>query len=100
MLVKDESPNGLMNGLMNPIATMPVAILDKELFKTRSFQIEITELCTVCGARFGIGHFGAFRDNLRSAEEIEELPRKLIEILANDHRHDREHKGIIELDLF
>ena len=90
MLVKNESVNELMN---------PVAILDKEILKASSFRIEIFELCTLCGARFGIGYFGATREELRPAEEIEELPRKLIEILATDHRRQREHKGRIELDV-
>jgi hypothetical protein len=75
-----------------------VAIFDKDLLKINSFRIEIFELCTLCGARFGIGYFGASREHLGPAEEIEELPRKLIKILANDHWHRREHKGIIELD--
>ena len=90
MIVKSETANDVTN---------PVAILDKEIFKTRSFRIEIFELCTMCGARFGIGYFGASRQELRPAEEIEELPRKLIEILAADHRRQREHKGLIELDV-
>lgn len=75
-----------------------VAIHDKELLKASSFRIEAFELCTLCGARFGIGHFGARGEASRPEEEIEELPRKLIEILAKDHRHHREHKGFIELD--
>jgi diguanylate cyclase (GGDEF)-like protein len=76
----------------------PVAILDKNILKTNSFQIEIFELCTLCGARFGIGYFGALKEDVRPSEEIQDLPRKLIEILAKDHRHSREHKGVIELD--
>jgi hypothetical protein len=76
----------------------PFAIYDKELLKNSSFQIEIFELCTVCGARFGIGYFGEVKEGVRVAEEMEELPRKLIEILAKDHRHDRQHKCLIELD--
>jgi hypothetical protein len=78
--------------------TFPVAILDKEIESAGPFQIEIFELCTLCGARFGIGHFGAPREEGPSADELEELPRKLIEILAKDHRQSREHKGLIELD--
>ena len=76
----------------------PIAIYDKELLKNSSFQIEIFELCTVCGARFGIGYFGEAKVDLRVAEEMEDLPRKLIEILAKDHRHERQHKFMIELD--
>jgi hypothetical protein len=76
----------------------PVAILDKEIRNTSSFRIDIFELCTLCGARFGIGRFGASSDDVRPAEEMEELPGKLIQILARDHLHHREHKGLIELD--
>ncbi len=90
MLTKDEAANDLTN---------TIAILDKELFKARSFRIEIFELCSLCGARFGIGFFGTGTEHLRQAEELEELPRKLIEILAKDHRRQREHKGLIELDV-
>jgi hypothetical protein len=89
MLATDQSANDQINA---------VAIYDKELLKANEFRIELFELCTLCGARFGIGYFGASREDVRPAEEIEELPRKLIEILAKDHRHHREHKGFIELD--
>ena len=90
MLVKTHSANDLLN---------PVAILDKELLNAGSFQIEIFELCSLCGARFGIGYFGESSEGLRHAEEIDELPRKLIAILAKDHLRHREHKGFIELDV-
>jgi hypothetical protein len=90
MLVNDRRPNDLIN---------PVAILDKELLRANSFRTEIFELCTLCGARFGIGYFGTSKEDLRPAEEIEELPRKLIEILAKDHLRHREHRGFIELDV-
>ena len=89
MLVDHHNSNCLLS---------PIAIYDKELLKNTSFQIETFELCTVCGARFGIGHFGEFKIDARVAEEMEELPRKLIEILAKDHRHERQHKCMIELD--
>jgi hypothetical protein len=75
-----------------------VAILDKEIVKAACFQTRLFELCTVCGARFGIGYFGASKEGIRPAEELDELPGKLIEILAKDHRHQRDHKGFIELD--
>jgi hypothetical protein len=52
----------------------------------------------MCGARFGIGYFGDSKDEVQVAEEIRELPQKLIQILAKDHRHDRQHKCLIELD--
>jgi hypothetical protein len=39
--------------------TSPVAILNKGIQKASSFRIEIFELCSVCGARFGIGYLGA-----------------------------------------
>lgn len=80
------------------VACTPVAILDKELRKTDSFHIEIFELCSLCGARFGIGFFGRAEDS-RLPGEVEELPRKLTEILAKDHRQSRHHKDLIELDL-
>ena len=88
----------LASGQSANIPLNVVAIHDKELFKANSFRIEIFELCSLCGARFGIGYFGGSRKDLRPAEEIEELPRKLIEILAQDHRHQRDHKNFIELD--
>ncbi len=80
------------------VLTSPVAILDKEIRAAGSFRTEIFELCSLCGARFGIGYFGEPRDDSRPVEEIEELPRRLIEILARDHWHSRQHKGVIELD--
>jgi hypothetical protein len=89
-LVNDHSAHVLIN---------PVAILDKELLKASCFRIEIFELCTLCGARFGIGYFGESREDPLRAEELEELPQKLIGILAKDHRREREHKGFIELDV-
>jgi len=89
MLAKDQIANDLIN---------PVAILDKELLKASSFQIEIFELCSLCGAKFGIGYFGASREDFRREMEFEDLPRKLIEILAKDHYLHRQHKGFIELD--
>jgi hypothetical protein len=88
----------LASGQRANIPPNVVAIHDKELRKANSFRIEIFELCSFCGARFGIGYFGGSKKDLRPAEEIEELPRKLIEILAQDHRHHRDHKGFIELD--
>jgi hypothetical protein len=90
MLMKDQITNDLIS---------PVAILDKEIRKTSSFRIEIFEVCTLCGARFGIGYFGFSKEDLKPVEEIEDLPRKLIDILAKDHWHHREHKGFIELDV-
>ena len=83
--------------LINLIA--PIAILDKEMLNAASFRIEIFELCTMCGARFGIGYFGESKEELRIVEEMEDLPRRLIEILAKDHRRERAHKGFIELDV-
>jgi hypothetical protein len=75
-----------------------VAILDKDIQKASSFHIEIFELCSWCGARFGIGYLGTAREHSRPAEEMGELPGRLIQILARDHWHRREHKGLIELD--
>lgn len=76
----------------------PVAIFDKELLRATSFTVQTFELCTMCGARFGIGYHGTCNAGSQSTEETEELPRKLTEILAKDHRQNRAHKPFIELD--
>lgn len=76
----------------------PVAILDKDLLKATSFTIMIFELCTLCGARFGIGYQEALGSDSRDMDVSEELPRRLTEILAKDHRQNREHKHFIDLD--
>lgn len=89
MLANQSNANALAN---------PIAIYEKDLRKNTSFQLETFELCTMCGARFGIGYFGDSKDEVQVAEEIRELPQKLIQILAKDHRHDRQHKCLIELD--
>lgn len=80
------------------VLSAPVAILDKDLQKVDSFHIQTFELCSFCGARFGIGSFGASSEDRWHTEEMEDLPRKLTQILAKDHRHGREHKELIELD--
>lgn len=82
----------------NEIAVSPVAIFDKDLSKTELFRIQLFELCSICGARFGIDFHGECSDEARAIEEAEELPRQLMEILAKDHRQNREHKHFIELD--
>ena len=89
MLAKDLTANVLVS---------PVAILDKEILKDGSFRIERFELCSLCGARFGIGYFGRPKLGAAPTDEMEELPPKLIAILAKDHRHQRQHKDLIELD--
>jgi hypothetical protein len=76
----------------------PVAIFDKELLHTGFFKIQAFELCTMCGARFGIGYHSECVGDLHLTGETEELPKKLTEILAKDHRQNREHKHFIELD--
>jgi len=76
----------------------PVAILDRDIRNAQPFQIEVFELCSLCGARFGIGYLGEAHVEARAVDEMGELPGKLIEILAGDHRHERQHKGFIELD--
>lgn len=93
----------------NALST-PVAILDKGLPDADSFHIEVFELCSHCGARFGIGFFGpaslssrlgpsiSSSDDRRAADAIEDLPRKLTQILAKDHWQNREHKEWIDLD--
>jgi len=77
----------------------PVAILDKELLNTTSFTIQAFEVCTMCGTRFAIGYHGECGIDLRMTEGTEDLPRKLTEILAKDHRQNRDHKPVIDLDL-
>jgi hypothetical protein len=86
------------SGVANEIHT-PVAIFDKELLTATSFRLQTYELCTVCGARFGIGYHGECAESARSPVELEDLPKKLTEILAKDHRQDRAHKHFIELDI-
>jgi hypothetical protein len=86
----------------NSVATEilnPVAISDKELPSATSFTIQTFELCTMCGARFGIGYHGACSNNERDTVEMEEWPRRLTELLAKDHRQNRAHKPIIDLDM-
>jgi hypothetical protein len=89
MLTKDQPANALMS---------PVAILDKEILKDGSFRIETFELCSLCGARFGIGFLGGTKVDERFPDEMKELPPKLIALLAKDHHHHRQHKDLIELD--
>ena len=88
----------MIKSTASSVLTNPVAILDRDIRNTQSFQIEIFELCSLCGARFGIGYLGASHHEAIASEEMGELPGKLIEILAGDHRHERQHKGFIELD--
>jgi len=78
---------------------IPVAIFDKELLSATSFRLQTFELCTVCGARFGIGYHGACTEGERFPDELEDLPKKLTAILAKDHRQERAHKHFIELDI-
>ncbi len=77
----------------------PVAISEKELLTDPSFRLLTHELCTMCGAQFGIGFHGVPENNSQTMDEIEELPGILTEILTKDHLHDRPHKGLIDLDL-
>lgn len=81
------------------VLAMPVAILDKRLCCAEEFRVELHELCSMCGARYGIGHLGAPDDAPDNAAEMEELLLKLSQILAKDHRQHRDHKDFIELDL-
>jgi len=85
--------NTISNEILNP-----VAISDKELSNDPSFTIRTFELCTMCGARFGIGFHGPCEDTERNSVEMEEWPRRLTEILAKDHRQERAHKAFIDLD--
>ncbi len=76
----------------------PVAIRDKDLPEVETFRVEAHELCTVCGEGFGIGYLRRSAGNISSLVGEKEWPGKLKEILAKDHRHDRLHKHLIELD--
>ena len=97
MFAKPVVPSELCGSIASP-----VAILDKELLHADSFRLKIFELCSQCGARFGIGFLGRSKDDSRFAaeasDEVEELPGKLTAILAKDHRQHRQHKDLIELD--
>ncbi|MGH9681108.1 MAG: hypothetical protein ACRD4Y_14265 [Candidatus Acidiferrales bacterium] len=75
----------------------PVAILDKEIAKYPSYTIETFELCDSCGARFGIGYHQGCKHPSNSAQETDTLPKKLREMLAEDHGHDRKHKQFVEI---
>ena len=75
----------------------PVAILDKEISKYPTYTIEMFELCDCCGARFGIGYHQECKLHRDSSRGAEEAPRKLREMLAKDHNHDREHKHFTEI---
>ena len=75
----------------------PVAILDKEIAKYPLYTIETFELCDCCGARFGIGYHQACKPSANSSHETDSLPRKLREMLAEDHGHDRKHKQFTEI---
>lgn len=86
--------SGFTNELHNP-----VAIFDKELLGATSFTLQTFELCTMCGARFGIGYHGECNKGAQDLDEMEELPRRLTEILARDHRQNRAHKRFIDLDI-
>lgn len=75
----------------------PIAIREKDLLNVPSFRLEAHELCTICGERFGIGYLRTSRNEMEMVWEAAELPRKLTEMLARDHRQDREHRPFIEL---
>ena len=76
---------------------IPVAILDKEIAKYPTYTIETFELCDCCGARFGIGYHRAGKHHSDAASQPDELPKKLREMLAADHGHDRQHKHFTEI---
>jgi hypothetical protein len=75
----------------------PVAILDKELGNYPSYTIETFELCDCCGARFAIGYHQQCKHHAASTEQSDELPKKLREMLAKDHGHERKHKIFTEI---
>jgi hypothetical protein len=78
----------------------PVAISDKQIASSPSFTIQLFEICTICGARFGIGYRGVCVNHEESSVETDELPKKLVGILARDHRQNRAHKNFIDLAIF
>ena len=78
----------------------PVAILDKEIGKYPSYTIETFELCDCCGARFGIGYHQSCKHHSNAGEQADDLPRKLREMLAEDHGHERKHKHFTEIWVF
>jgi hypothetical protein len=75
----------------------PVAVREKDLLTVPSFRLEAHELCTMCGERFGIGYLRISKHETELTLGVADLPRKLTEILAKDHRQDREHMHFIEL---
>jgi hypothetical protein len=75
----------------------PVAILDKELANYPLYTIETFELCDCCGARFAIGYHQECKNHVASPRQSDDLPRKLREMLAEDHGHEREHKHFTEI---
>jgi hypothetical protein len=75
----------------------PVAIREEDLSVVPFFILEAHELCTMCGERFGIGYLRAPKREVDISLVAVELPGKLMDILAKDHRRDREHEHIIEL---
>lgn len=82
---------------MNSYVNSPVAIFDKDLARYPSYTIETFELCDCCGARFGIGYHQACKNHAASEKQVAELPKKLREMLAEDHGHDRKHKHFTEI---
>jgi len=76
----------------------PVAIRDNDLPDVETFKVEAHELCTVCGEGFGIGYLRRHAGDMSRLAGANEWPGKLTEILAKDHRQDRSHKHLIELD--
>jgi hypothetical protein len=102
LIAKDYRKVGdfmLAKGAFSSAILNPVAISDKELSSTPSFTIHAFELCTLCGARFGIGYHGTCSGNHEgNSVEMGEWPKRLTEILAKDHRQDRAHKNFIDLD--
>jgi hypothetical protein len=94
----------LGQGILNPAEddmttdlNSPVAILDKEIAKYPTYTIETFELCDCCGARFGIGYHQGCKHHPDTAGQENELPKKLRQMLAADHGHDRKHKHFTEI---
>jgi hypothetical protein len=75
----------------------PVAIREKDLLSVPSFTLEAHELCTMCGERFGIGYPRTSKHEMELTFGAAESPRRMIEMLAKDHRQVRQHKHLIDL---
>ena len=89
----------LTKQVLASVGITPIAIADKELSGAESFTIRTFEICTICGARYWIGYFGTSSGDEKSITEMEEWPRRVTELLGKDHRQNRCHKPLVEIDI-